>query len=231
LHANHQRRFSAVLLEAGEGPPTLASICLGVATLLPVSGVSVTLMSPGPVQGVASALEGPAKSIQDLEFTLGEGPGIDAFVRQSPVQIDDLSQSDGRWPLFSSAALGLGVRSVCSLPLVSDSATIGVLTLCSEITGALSGDRFDDALLVADLVGGLVLAIQAESASEHLASTLDTTDLRAVVHQATGMVSAQVGCTVDEALVRLRGRAFASGQPIDELADDVVRGDIRFEPA
>ncbi len=186
-------------------------------------------MGTGPGQGVASALEGMAKSVQDLEFTLGEGPGVDAFARQAPVTVDDLELMDSRWPLFTGSALDLGVRSVFSLPLHSDSTTIGVLTLCSERSAALTGEQLDDALLVADLVGGLVLAMQTESASEHLASPLDTSDLRAVVHQATGMVSAQVGCDMDEALVRLRGHAFSSGQPIDELAEAVVDRHLRFD--
>jgi len=43
------------------------------------------------------------------------------------------------------------------------------------------------------------------------------------------MVSAQVGCGIDEALVRLRGQAFASGQPIDQLAEAVVDGHVRFD--
>jgi hypothetical protein len=230
LSSDNEQRYSAILLDASSGaPPTLASICLGVAMILPVSGASVTLMSPGPVQGVASALDGPAKSLQDLEFTLGEGPGIDAFTGQSPVSIDDLGLSDGRWPLLTAPALDLGVRSVYSLPLRSGTTTLGVLTMCSELPGALAGGRLDDALVVADLVGELVLAMQAESASENLASPLDASDLRAVVHQATGMVSAQVGCGIDEALVRLRGQAFASGQPIDQLAEAVVDGHVRFD--
>ena len=230
LSSNHEQQYSAALLDASSGaPPTLASICLGVAIILPVSGASVTLMSPGPVQGVASALEGPAKSLQDLEFTLGEGPGIDAFTGQSPAIADDLRLAGGRWPLFTASALNLGVRSVYGLPLRSGPTTLGVLTLCSELPGALAGDRLDDALVVADLVGGLVPAMQAESASENLASSLDASDLRAVVHQATGMVSAQVGCDMDDALVRLRGQAFASGQPIDELAEAVVDGYVRFD--
>ena len=229
MSSTHERRFSTVLLDAPSGgPPTLASICLGVAILLPVSGVSVTLMGPGPVQGIASALEGPARSLQDLEFTLGEGPSIDAFAGQEVVNVNDLDLTEGRWPLFTSAAIELGVRSVCSLPLWSGSASLGVLTLCSELPGALSGDRLEDALLVADLVGGLVVAMQAESVSENLASPLDATDLRAVVHQATGMISAQVGCDMDDALVRLRAHAFASGRPIDRLAERVVEGEVRF---
>ena len=38
------------------------------------------------------------------------------------------------------------------------------------------------------------------------------------VHQATGMISAQLGVGVGEALVRLRAYAFAHGRPLIEIA-------------
>jgi AmiR/NasT family two-component response regulator len=54
--------------------------------------------------------------------------------------------------------------------------------------------------------------------------------LSARVLQAQGMVSAQRGCGMDEALARLRIRARASGQDLEELALDVLDGIIRFDP-
>jgi hypothetical protein len=50
------------------------------------------------------------------------------------------------------------------------------------------------------------------------------------VHQAQGMVAAQLGCSMEEALGRLRVRADANGQALDELALDVLDGIVRFEP-
>jgi hypothetical protein len=50
------------------------------------------------------------------------------------------------------------------------------------------------------------------------------------VHQAQGMVAAQLGCSLEEALGRLRVRADATGQPLEELALDVLDGIVRFEP-
>ncbi len=62
-----------------------------------------------------------------------------------------------------------------------------------------------------------------------LAWGLEVDDYRAVVHQATGMISAQLGCAMGEALVRLRGRAFATERPIELVAADVVAGQLRFD--
>ncbi|MGO9874311.1 MAG: ANTAR domain-containing protein [Acidimicrobiia bacterium] len=48
------------------------------------------------------------------------------------------------------------------------------------------------------------------------------------VHQASGMVSVQAGCTVDEALTKLQERARSTGQTIDEVAVAVVERRTRF---
>ncbi len=71
--------------------------------------------------------------------------------------------------------------------------------------------------------------MQAGVLSESLAWGLEVDDYRAVVHQATGMISAQLDCPMSEALVRLRGRAFSREQPIDLVAAEVVTGDLRFD--
>jgi AmiR/NasT family two-component response regulator len=48
------------------------------------------------------------------------------------------------------------------------------------------------------------------------------------VHQATGMVLAQTGVTIEQAFLMLRARAFAEGIPLAELAADVVARRVRF---
>jgi AmiR/NasT family two-component response regulator len=45
---------------------------------------------------------------------------------------------------------------------------------------------------------------------------------RAEVHQATGMILAQLGVPAQEAFVRLRAHAFATRRPLDDVARDVV---------
>ncbi len=218
-------------LDTADGlPPTLASICPGIAALLPISGVALIVMGTAQIQGVASALDGRAKAMLDLEFTLGEGPTSDASLGGWPVKIDDLTRAHPPWPLFTSAALDLGVRSVYGLPLRSRFMTMGVLTLSSEVPGALLGNDYERALVLADLVGKLVLVMQASSTSAFLAPSLEAGDLLAVVHQATGMASTQIDCSVEEALLRLRGHAFSSGQTLEHLAKAVICGQVRFVP-
>ncbi|MGI9155398.1 MAG: ANTAR domain-containing protein [Marmoricola sp.] len=51
---------------------------------------------------------------------------------------------------------------------------------------------------------------------------------RAEVHQATGMVSVQADLPMADALLRLRGRAYATDRPILGLAHDVLNHVANF---
>ena len=63
-----------------------------------------------------------------------------------------------------------------------------------------------------------------------LSELLDTSGAdRVVVHQATGMIAAQLDESMANALARLRGAAFASGRPMLDIAQDVVERRLRFD--
>jgi GAF domain-containing protein len=133
------------------------------------------------------------------------------------------------WPQFTRAVAQEGIRSIFALPLQLGAIKLGVLVLFREDPGVFEGKELAAALLVAELVANQVLDLQAGAISETLAWGLEVDDYRAVVHQATGMISVQLGCAIGEALARLRGRAFANEQPIDQVAADVVTGQLRFD--
>ncbi len=229
MRAEDREKFLAALLGASdESPRSLTVVCRTAARLLRVSGSAVVLMGEDTFPSVASAY-GLSMTVQDLEFTLGEGPVRDAFSQGKPVLVDDISVLGSRWPQFSRAISEAGIHSMYALPLQLGAIKLGVLALYRDEAGFLEGEDLSAALLVADLVTNQVLDMQAGALSESLAWGLELDDYRAVVHQATGMISAQLDCPIGEALVRLRGRAFSLEQPIDLLAAAVVTGDLRFD--
>ncbi len=209
--------------------PSLATLCRGCVTLLPVSGAAISLMVPAQSQSVASAFDGRARALQDLEFTLGEGPALDAYADGRPVLGDEVGALGVRWPRFSAAVAAMGVQAVFALPLQAVVARLGVLVLYRDTAGPLGEGELADALEVADLVTQLVLVMQSEVAAESVAWALDVGDHHAVVHQATGMIAVQIDADVDEALVRLRARAFSADRPIQDVAEEVVTGQLRFD--
>jgi hypothetical protein len=75
-----------------------------------------------------------------------------------------------------------------------------------------------------------ILAMQAGAPPGQLAVELEAgTDFQYVVHQAAGMVAAQLEVGVGVALLRLRAHAFAIDRPLAEVARDVVARKLRFD--
>lgn len=209
-------------------PPT--RLCEACVEVLHVSGAGITLMS-GHNSGPVCSSDSRTGVLEDLQFTLGEGPCRDAFDSGEPAVEADLRQvADGRWPAYTPPALAAGARGVFAYPLGVGAQRIGVLTLYQDEAGGLSVDQAADSLVVAGVVAHTMLSIQADAEGAGLAEGLtDESAHRAEVHQATGMVAVQLGMSVDQALVRLRAHAYASDTPLVSLAADVVARRLRLD--
>ena len=137
-----------------------------------------------------------------------------------------------RWPGFVSAAIAAGAGAMFALPLQARAIRVGVLTLYRAKPGALAPEALADALVLADVALQLILDAAAgiSGLPEHqLLAALS--DRRAEVYQAVGMVAVQLGVSLEDAFVRLRAHAFATGRALADLADDVVRqASCRFDP-
>ncbi|MCF3119324.1 GAF and ANTAR domain-containing protein [Streptomyces arenae] len=179
--------------------------------------------------------------LEELQFTLGEGPGLDTVRTGAPVLEPDLAKvRPGRWPVFLPAARDLGVSGVCCFPLGIGAIRLGVLTVLCSAPSGLSQQQYDDAAaLTAALTSAFLNGDRGPATGpgpDGGQGGAGTTVLigqpkelgRAVVHQATGMVSVQLGVTLTEALVRLRAYAYASERTLGSVAEDVVARRLRF---
>jgi hypothetical protein len=171
-----------------------------------------------------------ARAMEDLQFSTGEGPCVDAYLQNCPVCEPDLARvALLRWHGFGPAALAAGAAAVFSFPLRVGAARIGTLNLYRDRPGSLTSEQFGDALVVAAVVAREILTIQARAPTGALAEELvGEPGLRLVVHQATGMVAAQLDVDVGEALLRLRARALAEGICVTAVATAVVSRELRF---
>ncbi|MGI8808780.1 MAG: GAF and ANTAR domain-containing protein [Acidimicrobiales bacterium] len=205
-------------------------VCAACAEALAVSGAGIILLAGGDHRqslGMSDEVEGV---IEELQFTLGEGPCVDAARSAAPVHAPDLGGAgQTRWPTFSAQAVDAGVAAIFALPLQVGSARVGAMNLYRDRPGPLSYRQLATALAMADLVTHTILALQANAPAEALAAGLADVPFRAQVHQATGRISAQLGVAVAEALVRLRAFAYSNDRPIDEVAGLVVAGTLRFD--
>lgn len=197
-----------------------------------MSGAGIMLMSDDLPCGSVCSTGEVARAIEELQYTLGEGPGLDAYRTERPVAEPDLGGARySRWPAFGPLAFRAGARAVFGFPLLIGAARLGALNLYRDRAGPLSDDQQADALVMADVAARAVLAMQANALPGELAEELEAgIKLQFVVHQASGMVAVQLDVRIDEALIRLRARAFAESRPLRDVAGDVVARRLRFHP-
>jgi hypothetical protein len=167
--------------------------------------------------------------IEELQYTLGEGPCLDACQQDRVVAEPDLADPvTRRWPAFTPPALQAGVRAVFGFPLRVGTAHLGALNLYRDVPGPLTGDQHADALVVADVAARWVLEAQAGAPPDTVAEELEVgADFHFAVHNAAGIVSVQEGISVTEALIRLRAFAFSSDRLLAEVARDVIAHRLR----
>ena len=207
------------------------SLCLACVDVLGVTGAGLVLTSGGRSLDFIGVSDGVSEAVEQMEYTLGEGPCVSAYQTRQPVFDPDLAdRGTDRWPEFRREALAAGVHAAFGFPLLIERICIGALNLYHDRAGELSDDQVADALVVASFASRSVLSWQADAPPGALAWQLEAAPRNRVeVHQATGRISVQVGVSLDDALVLLRAYAFSHDRPISDVAADVAAGRLRLD--
>lgn len=217
------RLLEAIARHAPEGPLP-ERLCRAAASILEVDSATLLLISESgaDVHVVASTDDRPP---EDPQFALGEGPCFDAFASGEAVLVPDLSRVGARWPAFAADVVDVGVRSASAVPLRVGAIRLGVLYLLRRAPGDLSDDQLADAYALAEIATWILLEMQAGAAPGELGEGLDAEwHHRAVVHQATGIISVRLDIPLAEALVRIRAAAFAEEGTAPGLSAEIVAG-------
>jgi hypothetical protein len=215
-----------VTVTGGSGP--LTRICLLAVSELAVTGAGVTLIdrAGSAQQGLVLAGDPVAARLEELQFTVGEGPGLAAVAAGVLVLVPDLAAAASRWPAFVPGALAVGAAAVFAFPLTLGAISMGSLDCYRTTTGALSTEQVTDALLLAETAFGAVLAQVAGHAHGDLGWLAD---IHAEVHQATGIESHRQRISMQAALLRIRAYAYAHDQPVTAVARKIVGRDLSLE--
>lgn len=213
-------------------PPELR-MCSAASKLLDAAGVGVSLGASGDLldSGLQTvcATDG-GRDGEALQFDLGEGPSYTAHRTGWPVQVPDLERDD-TWPAFAEAAAVLGLRAVFAFPLRSGSVRLGALTLYEHVAGELTSEQYGDALVVARFALNLLTSLQAGRPPDELDRVFtDSLSNSVEVHQASGVVSVQLGIPVGAALAVLRAHAFTEACSLVEVATQVIEHRLKLGP-
>jgi GAF domain-containing protein len=221
---DHPEDWPAALTERCRRQTGTDGACLALVTSTPGGGLQSG--------GVVAATDPLAAQLEEVQFAVGAGPCLEALRTGRPVSSPDLrAPSEDRWQAFAAEMSARGVRAVFAFPLVVGAIQIGVLELHRETTGPLSVAEHAEGRVFADAATAVLLHLQDRSASGRdpgppLAALVDG---QAVVHQASGMVAAQLGTGLGAALARLRAHAWAEHLPLSAVSASVVDRGIRFD--
>jgi hypothetical protein len=233
-----ERALAEIVAAGGvEASRRIGEACVAA---LGVDRAAITVMTGVDRQEPIWASDDVARDLDELQFSLGEGPCVEAFTERRPVLIADLAElTDRRWPMFAATARRTPVRAVFVLPLQQGAITIGVLNLYRDTPGMLASAELAGALRAADAELWALLGLRNGETTAGAADGARRADShcwltgsplrRTEVYQATGMVAEQMKVSAEMALSTLRAFAFAHERPIAEVAHDVVARRLRFD--
>jgi hypothetical protein len=241
--------------DVGDERVLARSICQACVSGLVVDGAALSLLTMTTARHTMHASDPTAELLEELQFSLNEGVCIQAAQTGYPVVIEDMRHTDheGRWPMFAAAvAEQTPVRALWAFPLRWGTANLGVVEVYRRTPGGLTPQQYRDVLGAMDTAALMVLTLRTEPSPGIDHNTDPSVDragmgnpveglvaqgwldsmvaARAQVHQATGMVLAQLGVSSTEALARLRARAFAEQRLLIDVARDAVARRLSFTP-
>jgi hypothetical protein len=214
-----------------DGELETKGLCRVSAEVTGMTGAGIMLMADDVPRGSICTTDSVSALIEQLQYESGEGPCVDAHGEDRPVLEPDLANpATPRWLAFTTRALAAGARAVFGFPLQVGAVRLGALNLYRDRPGDMTDEQHADAIVMAGVAAETILAIQAGAPPGRLAVEIEAGgDFQYVVHQAAGMVAAQLDISVAQALIRLRAYAFGNDRPLTSVARDVVDRTLRFD--
>lgn len=155
--------------------------------------------------------------LDQLQYTLGEGPCFDTLRAARPVLASRIHRDD-RWRHYVPAATRLGLRAQVATPVRwRDDTLLGALNMYSTTHAQIA--------FSAPLVAEVVAAQVASALAGFREITLLDRALaeRTVIGQATGLVMGRLGMDADHAFEYLRHLSGKEDKGLVQVAEELVR--------
>ena len=240
--------FELAVDELRRAPERGISLCEPFLAVLPVDGAAISTLGAPFAAETLFATDATAARFDEIQLDLGEGPCWFAVTTRSPVLLTNIREpwasgeepplagpaleeqiaAEERWPTLREAITPLDIGAVYAFPLMVGSLTVGAVDLHSRTPGELNDDQVVDAQVLAGIAARHVLRQALNAHQRDNSSDEDPGFSRRAVHQATGMVLAQLNSSASDALLIIHGHAFSSGRTVREVASDVVARRLDF---
>lgn len=186
-------------------------------------GAGVTWLV-GPKPATVTAAGDFVRRIDEIQYTLDEGPCLEAYATQTLVLAEDLvEQGPARWPRFTPAAVGHGLRGVVAVPLSVRSGRLGALNVYALHARAFDEDSARTAAVFAEQAAVVLANAEAFTSAQDMAVNLgEALASRAVIDMAKGIVMARTGCSQQQAFDQLRDASQTSHRKLRDVAAEIV---------
>lgn len=191
-----------------------------------------------PKKHPIKAWSGPsARSLDQLEDNLKQGPNLTAMTEQRTVHASDLT-GDDRWPRLAGSAPERGIRSCLSIPLEVEGPSRAVMSLTAVTSDAFSRNDIYAAEAFAEEASRMLRsALRITELTETVRDLYAALEHRTVIDSALGVVMSQNHCDHDTAFKILRRAASSRNVKLRDVAASVVAsvsGDtnilVHFDP-
>jgi GAF domain-containing protein len=189
-----------------------------------VTGSGLMIADEQSVLRYAVVSDGPGRQLEEIQLAAGEGPCVDAFVKDDAVVTDDLA-ADPRWPRVAEQVGVLGIRGMIGVPVHLSG--IPVASLDVYVDRPYRWDRTEQQALLryADVIGSLTEAALAAHHAGELADQLNyALDHRVPIERGVGFLMARDGVGHADAFNRLRRAARSSRRKIGDVAQELLEG-------
>jgi len=207
-----------------QSAPDGTDLCPSFLTTLPVTGVGISTLGDPLGSSTVCASDTLAARVDEIQLDLGEGPCWEALATRAPVLEGALASSDGaRWPAALDELLRAGVAAVFSFPMRIGTIPVGAVDLSVDHERSLTAVQVRGAVELTEVAARRVLREALLAAATDGRADMETGRYsRREVHQATGMAAAQLGVSVQDALLVLQAHAYATERTVRDVAEDVI---------
>lgn len=190
-----------------------------------MAGASISILGKPFAMETVCASDKLAARLDELQQDLGEGLCWDAPTTRRPVLNPDLRNTDPvTWPILAEAIRDDKVSAFHAFPLIVGSVGVGAVDLYSSNIGSLTPMQVRNAVTLASIVAHHVLrhVLSTHESETGGGERRDSGHSCRAVHRATEMVLAQLNVSAADALLIIRGHAYANSMSAREVADLVV---------
>ncbi|MET0448807.1 MAG: GAF and ANTAR domain-containing protein [Aeromicrobium sp.] len=203
------------------------SLCDAARDVLGADGASLTMDLSLGTRVSISSIDASTARLEQLEDIVCEGPGRSASHGGEIFVATVGAHSLQQWPHLSDLAVQYGLTGTFwAVPMQPARVVIGVLML-HRAEGWLT-EELETVQLVANAIGTALLRDPSLLTPDQ--AVTGSWAERSRIYQATGMVTAQLNISPDDAAALLRAHAYSGSQTLLEVALAVIERRLDFTP-